>query len=72
MSTMRGADDWRHRDRVHARELAEAWASEADILIHPEVHEGHWIEFYSPDKFIKAGEEQAEEQLEEIKRLLVE
>lgn len=53
-------------------EMAETWGKEADVLIHPVVAEGHWAEFYSPEKFIRAGEEKTREQLAEIKRLLTE
>lgn len=53
-------------------EIASSSANQADILINPVVHGGHWAEFYSAEKFIRAGEEKAMEQLAEIKRLLVE
>lgn len=53
-------------------EIADAWAEKADVLIHPVVYEGHWAQFYEPQKFIKAGEEKTLEQLSEIRRLLVE
>lgn len=53
-------------------ELAEISGNEADILIHPEVAEGHWAQFYEPDKFIKAGEQKALEHLAEIKQLIAE
>jgi hypothetical protein len=53
-------------------ELAQTSANEADVLIHPEVYEGHWAQFYEPEKFIKAGEFKAREHLAEIKQLLVE
>jgi len=53
-------------------EIAEVASQEADVLIRPIVHEGHWAEFYQPEKFIRAGEEKALEQVDEIKRLLVE
>ena len=53
-------------------EIADSWSSQADVLIHPIVQEGHWAEFYSPDKFIRAGEEKTREQLAEIKRLIAE
>lgn len=53
-------------------EIAEMASQEADVLIRPIVHEGHWAEFYQPDKFIRAGEEKTLEQIDEIKRLLVE
>ena len=53
-------------------ELAETAASEADVLLHPEVHEGHWAEFYDPDKFIRAGEVEARANLDAIKQLIEE
>ena len=53
-------------------EMAEIWGKEADVLVHPIVYDGHWAEFYSPKKFIQAGEEKMREQLAEVKRLLVE
>lgn len=53
-------------------EIAEMASQEADVLIRPIVPEGHWAEFYQPDKFIRAGEEKTLEQIDEIKRLLVE
>ena len=51
-------------------EIAETWGDQADILIHPIVKEAHWAEFYSPEKFIKVGEEKTLEQLDEIRRLI--
>lgn len=53
-------------------EMAQTCGTQADILIHPIVREAHWAEFYSPDKFIKIGEQKTEEQLDEIKQLLQE
>ena len=53
-------------------ELAQAWEDKADILIHPVAKNGQWFQFYHPDRFIRAGEETAREQIPEIKRLLVE
>jgi len=53
-------------------EMAMASGNEADVYIHPEVYEGHWAQFYEPDKFIRAGEEKTKEHLAEIKQLLVE
>jgi len=53
-------------------ELAETWGRQADVLIHAVENQGHWAEFYSPDKFIKMGKVRAEEQVEAIKQLLVE
>lgn len=53
-------------------EIAEVSGQEADVLIEPIVHEGHWAEFYQAKKFIKAGEQQTLEQINEIKRLIAE
>lgn len=53
-------------------EIAQVSSQEADVLIRPVVHDAHWAEFYRAEKFIKAGEEKTLEQLDEIKRLLVE
>ena len=53
-------------------EIAEVAAQEADVLIEPIVHEGHWAEFYQAKKYIQAGEQKTLEQIDEIKRLLVE
>lgn len=53
-------------------EIAQVAGQEADVLIRPVVHDAHWAEFYRGDKFIKAGEEKTLEQIDEIKRLLVE
>lgn len=53
-------------------EIARTSGQEADVLIRPVVHEAHWAEFYRSDKFIRAGEEKTLEQIDEIKRLLVE
>lgn len=53
-------------------EIAEVASQEADVLIEPVVNEGHWAEFYKPEKFIQAGEQKTLEQIEEIKRLIAE
>ena len=53
-------------------EIAEVAAQEADVLIEPVVHEGHWAEFYQAKKFIQAGEQKTQEQIDEIKQLIVE
>ncbi|MBI4115200.1 MAG: patatin-like phospholipase family protein [Candidatus Omnitrophica bacterium] len=53
-------------------EIAEVASQEADVLIHPIVHDANWAEFYDPDKFIRAGEEKTLEQIDEIKQLLSE
>ncbi len=52
-------------------EMAELWGSQADVVIHPIVQEAHWAEFYSPQKFIKIGEERTREQIVDIKALMV-
>ncbi len=53
-------------------ELAAVAAQESDVLLHPEVLEGHWAEFYNPDRFIQAGEVCALKHLDAIKQLLKE
>lgn len=53
-------------------EIAKSSGTQADVMIHAIVRDAHWAEFYSPDKFIKVGEEKAQEHLEEIKRLIAE
>ncbi len=53
-------------------EIAEVAAREADVLIEPIVHDGHWAEFYQAKKYIQAGEQKTLEQIDEIKRLIVE
>lgn len=53
-------------------EIAQVASEEADVLIRPVAHEGHWAEFYQPEKFIRSGEQKTLEQLDEIRRLLVE
>lgn len=53
-------------------EIANTWGEQADILIHPTVPEGHWAEFYAPDKYMKVGEEKTREKLPEIRRLIAE
>jgi len=53
-------------------EIAEVSGQEADVLIHPVIHDAHWAEFYRSEKFIQAGEQKTLEQIDEIKRLLVE
>lgn len=53
-------------------EMGQSWGKQADVLMHPIVHEGHWAQFYYPEKFIKAGEEIARKHLDEIKELVKE
>jgi NTE family protein len=52
--------------------ISESAAASADVLIHPVLADSHWAEFYSTAKFIRRGEEKAQEQLSEIKRLVEE
>lgn len=53
-------------------EIAHMQSSDADIFIHAAVPDAHWIEFFSPDKFIAEGMRKAQEQLAGIKQLLEE
>ncbi len=53
-------------------EIAQVSSQGADVLIRPVVLDAHWAEFYQPKKFIKEGEKKTLEQINEIKRLLVE
>ncbi len=53
-------------------EIAQMASQEADVLIRPVVAQGHWAEFYRAEKFIREGEKCLLEQIDEIKRLLVE
>ena len=53
-------------------EIAQVASQEADVLIRPVVYDAHWAEFYKPEKFIREGERQTLEQINEIKRLLAE
>lgn len=52
--------------------ISESAEASADVLIHPVLADAHWAEFYSTAKFIRRGEEKAQEQLAEIKRLVEE
>ena len=50
--------------------IADGAGLSADVLIHPVVIDSHWAEFYSAEKFIRAGEEKTREVLKEIRSLL--
>jgi len=52
--------------------IASTAEQESDVEIKPVVTDAHWAEFYSSEKFIKAGEEKTMEKLEEIKNLVKE
>ena len=49
--------------------IAEVACHDADLILRPSVPGSHWLEFYSPEKFIQRGEEVAMEHLAEIKRI---
>lgn len=53
-------------------EIARMEGSAADIFIHAAVPNAHWIEFFSPEKFIQEGIQKTKEQLAEIRQLLLE
>lgn len=53
-------------------EIAQVSGRQADVMIHAVVRDAHWAEFYTPDKFIKVGEEKTLEHLDEIKKLVSE
>jgi hypothetical protein len=50
-------------------QIAEISCREADITLRPTVAGSHWLEFASPEKFIRRGEEVALEHLPELKRI---
>lgn len=50
-------------------QISEISCRDADITLRPTVIGSHWLEFFSPEKFIRRGEEVALENLEEIKRI---
>ena len=53
-------------------EIARMEGSEADVFIHASAPNAHWIEFFSPGKFIDEGMKKTREQLTEIRQLLLE
>jgi len=53
-------------------EIARMEGGEADIFIHASVPNAHWIEFFSPQKFIDEGIRKTREQLADIRQLLLE
>jgi NTE family protein len=50
-------------------QIAEVACAEADLTLRPTVPGSHWLEFFSPEKFIRRGEEVALEHLPELRRL---
>ncbi len=50
-------------------QIAEVACREADITLRPTVPGAHWLEFFSPEKFIRRGEEVTLEHLPELKRI---
>jgi NTE family protein len=50
-------------------QIAEVACREADITLRPTIPGSHWLEFFSPEKFIRRGEEVALQHLPELKRI---
>jgi len=50
-------------------QIAEVACREADITLRPTLPGSHWLEFFSPEKFIRRGEEVALEYLPELQRI---
>lgn len=50
-------------------QMAEVSCQEADLTLRPTVPGSHWLEFFSPEKFIRRGEEAALQALPQMKRL---
>ena len=50
-------------------QIAEVACREADLTLRPTVPGSHWLEFFSPEKFIRRGEEVALQYLPELKRI---
>ena len=50
-------------------QIAEVSCREADLTLRPTVPGSHWLEFFSPEKFIRRGEEVALQYLPELKRI---
>jgi NTE family protein len=50
-------------------QIAEVACREADLTLRPTVPGSHWLEFFSPEKFIRRGEEAALQHLPELQRL---
>ncbi len=59
----------RFLNAVQSRSAHEACAK-ADVIVTPTVPEGFWYDFYSPERYIRRGEQAAEAALPEIKELL--
>lgn len=53
-------------------ELSEIEGQEADLIIRPVIPIANWVEFYKADRFIRKGEEEAMNRIEEIRKLLTE
>ncbi len=50
-------------------QISEVSCREADLTLRPTVPGSHWLEFFSPEKFIRRGEEVALQYLPELKRI---
>lgn len=57
---------------MHAMQsqIAEANCLNADVVLRPNVRDGIWYDFYSPEKYIRAGEEAAVAALPQLKELV--
>ena len=56
--------------QVTGVKLADELASQADVLIQPDVGEAHWSEFSRSEAFIIAGQEGAKAAIPKINKLL--
>lgn len=52
--------------------MARQASAEADVVIHPVLCDAFWMDFFSPEKFFRIGEEKTREKLDEIKKLVYE
>jgi NTE family protein len=50
-------------------QIAEVGCREADLTLRPTVPDSYWLEFFSPEKFIRRGEEVALQYLPELRRI---
>ena len=50
-------------------QIAEVGCRDADFTLRPTVPGSHWLEFFSPEKFIRRGEEVTLQYLPELKRI---
>jgi NTE family protein len=50
--------------------MAESLGRQADIVLHPQICDDHWLDFRDPRRFIKPGRQIAERYIGEIKALV--